>query len=574
MDYNHYLNKIVAFNCDKDVIKLRDKLNQPSFFEIISKERSETTYSAFLKWLILNNNPGKESCNPLSLLLDILVRRYEEQKGYVESILSNESLTKNLLTRKLTVYPARVETEKSVSSLTQEIRPLHRRGVIGYADLASISAKSEDHIDLFLDCEIECEDPDITASRMQIIIENKINSGEGEKKQKGKTGVAKYDDAPQTVRHYLGTKFSSKVGNTFIDGEEVLQVYVYLTSENPRQGGCADNHFVQINYQDIVDGILVPMLASSLLPDRSRLFIQEFLSLLVSPSRDGKPTLAQCEQYSEELYKIWERHKVLLADAAAAVSETALWKIADTLYDHQPRTELLDALLAKGVDSPAIVDGKWKAGTPFKKMKDLALAAGITAEMVNLDLDDKTLELLQSFWDKNQRFLMAIINGMTEAEHIKVKALLSHLSKRDTTKYNVYYDNVLLNEKPLGKAQTVFCIISKWVDLQTKAGNPVTLDILNNTFPLSFNPYYAHGKWFKHLFYEAGAIPMYDGTEAEGEVQGNWDFDKKGRFDIPTTDGKTVTMLKMWRKDALECLIEKIGQSQLFDKSLDVVAAG
>lgn len=51
MDYHSYLSQIIAFNSDKDVVVLREKFNRPSFFEIISKARSETTYSAFLKWL-------------------------------------------------------------------------------------------------------------------------------------------------------------------------------------------------------------------------------------------------------------------------------------------------------------------------------------------------------------------------------------------------------------------------------------------------------------------------------------------------------------------------------------------
>ena len=48
MTYKDYLKQIIAFNGDKDIISLREKFNQASFFEIISKERSETTYSAFL----------------------------------------------------------------------------------------------------------------------------------------------------------------------------------------------------------------------------------------------------------------------------------------------------------------------------------------------------------------------------------------------------------------------------------------------------------------------------------------------------------------------------------------------
>ena len=99
----------------------------------------------------------------------------------------------------------------------------------------------------------------------------------------------------------------------------------------------------------------------------------------------------------------------------------------------------------------------------------------------------------------------------------------------------------------------------------------MTLDVLRKTFPIAYNPYYASEKWFKHLFYEVVDNPEYDGTEAKGPVQGNWDFDKKGRFNIDTTDEKKVTMLKMWRKDSLEHLIKKVAEKKLFNGTLDVV---
>ena len=468
MTYNDYLKQIIAFNSDKDIIALREKFNKPSFFEIISKERSETTYSAFLKWLLKENNSGQESCNPISLLLDVLVRRSEEQKGNISSILNDECIKRNIVTRNLAIQTVNVETEKLVSSLAQEIIRPNRTGVIGALDLAKIAAKSKDRIDLLVECEIESNDERITAKRMQIIIENKIDSVEGGKKLAQRTGVAKYDDASQTERYYLGTKFSTLVGEQAVDGEDVLQVYVYLAPQTSEQGSCTDTHFIHINYQDIVDGILTPMLASSSLSERSRFFLNEFLNQLVFPSLDGtvmRPSIAVGKQYSDELTTMWEKYQPLLADAAIAASESNLWMIDGTYYDHQPRTELLKLLLKKNVQTPDIVNGQWKSRMHYSKMKDLAASVGIEMDMVTLVLDDDTQELLSSFWDKNKRLLTAVINGMKAEERKKVEALLCQLSKRDTTKYNVYY-----KDKPicvnLGKAQAAFCIINEWSDEQ------------------------------------------------------------------------------------------------------------
>ena len=73
MTYNDYLKQIIVFNSDKDIIALREKFNKPSFFEIISKERSETTFLSFLKWLF-SINVSLDSASPVMMLLDILVR--------------------------------------------------------------------------------------------------------------------------------------------------------------------------------------------------------------------------------------------------------------------------------------------------------------------------------------------------------------------------------------------------------------------------------------------------------------------------------------------------------------------
>lgn len=581
MTYNDYLKQIIAFNSDKDVIALREKFNKPSFFEIISKERSETTYSAFLKWLLQENSLDGETCNPLSLLLDVLVRRSEEQKGQIITVLSDESLKRSIVTRNLNIKSVKVETEKLVSGLAEAIlaKPYSTSyvsyiGILSDDDLRKIAAKSKDRIDLFVDCAVESES--LSAKRLQIIIENKIDSVEGKKKPSEVTGAKDYDDASQTKRYYLATKFSTFDSGKAYDGRDTLQLYVYLTPQVPKSEVCTDNHFIQISYQDIVDCVLTPMLSSSSLSPRSRFFIEEFLNQLVFPSLEGTtvhPSIAVGKEDSKELTNVWKNNQPLLTHAAIVASEANLWMIDDAYYDHQPRTELLELLLAKGVQSPDIIDGQWKPRMQYAKMKDLATQYGIKTCQVDMQLVDNTQELLASFWDKNKLLLSAFINGLEDEERRKTEALLSQSSKRDTTHYNVYYNDKKLNNIPLGKAMTAFCIINLWVSIQKSEGKDVTIDVLNRTFPREYNPYYENAKCFKHLFYEVSDNYSYDGEKADGPVQGNWDFDKKGRFNIETTDGKTVTLLKMWRKDSLENLIDMVNQMSLFKGTLDVVPA-
>lgn len=510
-------------------------------------------------------------------MLDLLVRRCEEQKDYVKSVLTNEYVKRSVVTRGITVKNVRATTEKSVSSLTQEIilnaRRSIRTGIIPDSDLTKIAAKSQDRMDLFIECDIESDNKAVTAKSLQIIVENKIDAGEGGKKQGKKTGVDDYDDAPQTTRYYMGTRFSALVGGKAVSDYDTWQLYVYLTPQEPREGGCADPHYVQISYQDIVDSILTPMLASASLSTRSRFFIEEFRNQLLFPTIEGTmmhPAITTSEQFAEEITLIWNRYQPLLTHAAITASEASLWTIDGTYYDHQPRAELLEMLLERGVQSPNIINGQWKPRMQYAKMQELASSFNIKTDVVRLAMDDDTQELLASFWDKNKRLLTAMMNRMDAEERMKAQALFTQLSKRDTTKYSVFYDNKPVGMN-LGKAQTAFCVINLWTKLLKEEGKDVTLDLLRETFTRKFNPYYENGKWFKFLFYEETASLEYDGEKTEGPVSGNWDFDKKGRFSVETTDGKKVAMLRMWRKDGLEHLIEMMKQKKLFKGSLDVV---
>lgn len=86
--------------------------------------------------------------------------------------------------------------------------------------------------------------------------------------------------------------------------------------------------------------------------------------------------------------------------------------------------------------------------------------------------------------------------------------------------------------------------------------------------PQNCNPYYSSGRYLQHLFYPYKSDGKYeaDGSKLEGEIieAGGWDFYKPQtnedrKFRIVLADGKTdVIMLRMWRKDGLQKLIELV----------------
>lgn len=565
MEKSEYIKQIIRFNADKGVIRLKEKYNETSFFEIIAKERSETTYSAFLKWLLQGSAVGTEELSPLMMLLDILVKKTEDNPCKDTEV--SQELKNSILTRSLVLNNIAATVEKTVGSLANEI--IGDNGVCCAEDLRKIAAKSVDRIDIFLQCDVSSSA--IKTRPMQIILENKIDSREGKEKCKGegknKTGVSRYDgEASQTERYYMATQ-----------RDDVYQWYVYLTPDAVGDGPT-DPHFIHITYQDIVDGIIAPLLASTSLSSRTRFFLEEFRNQLTYPSLNGtsvQPSIAVSNEQMGELTKIWTQYKDLITDAALAASETTFWKVGEKWYNKQPRLELALILQDHHIPEAANFLTTDKKGeitviknTRFSDMAKVAEAHGIKTLTSEKDFDNSQ-DLLAAFWDKNRRFLTALLSGIEENDN--VLALTQEVAKRDTTRYTVFYDGLKLSAEAMTKGITAWVIITKWAQLYKESGKKLDLEILRKTFPRECNPYYEQGKWYKHLFYPKNGC-VYDGEKGDGSVPtSHWDIDFNGKYDIQTEEGP-VTFLKMWRKDALEQFIEKATAMAIFDGKLSVIS--
>ena len=448
MDYKEYLNQIIRFNGDKDLLMMREKYNDPSFFEIISKERSETTFSSFLKWLF-SIKVSLDPASPVMMLLDILVRRSNEQQG--STVLIPENLKTWIVSRKIKMQSLYVETEQSVSSLARnvfdalcennkdEYKKGYETGWIDYPDFVNalqIASNSQDRIDLFIDCDII----DISGGnkKLQIIIENKIDSKEGgAKKYKENTRLPKeYLDASQTTRYYLGTHRTDKTAG------DVYQLYVYLTPlpsaqlddfhhlEEEHSAELRDNeHFIQINYQDILDGIIVPLLHSTSLSSRSRFFLEEFKNELTYPNVEatgGTSFIAVSEDASAKISSKWEEYKTLITDSAIVAVQEPVWCFAGTYYNYQPKGELLAHMISRNMYSQLqqkgwvsdkqdkkynkAIEGSsvyYSSRAWFSSIEQFAQQENIGIHQVNLS-DANTKDLLLSFWGRKQTFFKCI----------------------------------------------------------------------------------------------------------------------------------------------------------------------
>ena len=568
---------IIKFNSDKDIIALREKYKEPTFFEIISKQRSETTYSSFLKWMFQSSSTDIGTVSPILLLLDVLVAKSKANQ------IADE-IKKYIITRNFKINSIEVETEKSVSSVAVAVGVNKNNSAEKdweEGDIQKIIAKSQDRIDIFISCDIELNDKDKPARKLQIVIENKIDSGEGKGKFKEKTQSKKYDNASQTQRYYYATALNNS--------ENFVQLYVYLAPEGAAP--CDHDKYVQINYQDVVDGIILPMLASSTLSVRQRFFLEELKTELTFPSHEStkvRNNIANSGESIEYFKKIWKDYKVLILCAAVCSIESDIWIWRHKYCADKPKNgDLIRACMeVHGDENP----DKWLKKIDSEKNEKKTVKIGKKeindfnkllddSKLQPLDLKSKIEDpdLLKAFWKNNDRFLLAIMSGIkgdvSENEKLVLEKLLSDSSKRDTTKYRVYYNNNCLNEgrlydKGANNGETAWLLVKAWLEKQNESGTNVDIEYLNKVFsPDKCSSYYSGGKWLKKLFYPYSEDGKYiaDGTESDGNVvdAGGWDFYRPKntddlKFQLKLNDGTKVIMLKMWRKDDLKKLYKHI----------------
>jgi hypothetical protein len=324
------------------------------------------------------------------------------------------------------------------------------------------------------------------------------------------------------------------------------------------------------------------MLASSTLSARHRFFLEELKTELTFPSLEStkvRNNIANSGESIEYFIKIWKDYKVLILSAAVCSIESDIWIWSGKYYAHRPKNEeLIRACIV--VDETKIPD-KWSKKIGHKIIKfgkneidefnQLLDELGLKPLNISSTIEDS--DLLESFWNNNQRFLLAVMSGMKEVvgeeEKVVLEKLLSDSSKRDTTKYRVYYKGKCLNEgrlyvKGANNGETAWLIIKAWLEKRNEDKNPVDIECLNKKFrPSDCNSYYSNGKWLKKLFYPYKKDGKYiaDGTENGGVTvdAGGWDFyrpkdENDFKFQLNLSDGSKAIMLKMWRKDDLRKL--------------------
>ncbi|MBO7457971.1 MAG: PD-(D/E)XK nuclease family protein [Paludibacteraceae bacterium] len=537
------IDRIVSFNNDENLLKLREKYSEASFFEIIAKERSETTFSAFLKWFFQGDFIKSKHSSPVLLLLDILA-----QKSQGDDLKMVNSFRNDLVTRKIIIDNVLVESEKVVKELAGEIVD---NAELCPEEMLQVATNCLDRIDLYIEC--LCH-KDLKEQKIQIVIENKIDSMQGKGKNPKKPLPEEYKKASQTERYFKGTHIKSS-------DDSIQQIYVYLAPDRHVEEKGIDSHFIKITYQDILDKIIAPILSSTTLSARTRFFLEEFKNELTFPNSDGatiRPAIATDSNTKAWCGEIFKVYKDLIIKSVIASSSNTWYYIEKngTYYNYKPLKELKSCY--------NIAQKQYK--TIIQSVHD----------GYEVEIKEEDRNTLCSFWESNKKIISSILDNLLEEEYNKLIHIIETISKRDNIrlKYNIYVDKKKINEKPLNNSETAFTIIQKYIEyIDKKQGS--TLEKMNKTFPTKeVNKYYfGENRPFNKLFFEYSKNGEYETLNEEivKIKDDRWDFWNDEKHVLALSEEIKIIMLKMWRTGDLKSLIEKVGK---LCPDIQVVVAG
>ena len=318
------------YNKNPENQRLKALYNSKTIFDIIGKGRNETAHSSFLNWL-LTNETLRSSCyeNPLIGLLDCLMSRIAKQYGHCTDSYANiEVISHALLSRTLNISNIQGYVEVPIKDIV----------IDGKKDeIESDNSGKGDAIDIFITCDVEGIG-DI--KKFEFVIENKIGTKEG--KEKNANSEVEYDRLTQTQRYYYASNkkgIDDKTYQFFVflspasesDIEKHIEAFKTSTDVNKM---CKSEHFICINYQDIYEDVLCPLLENAQLSNREESIIREYVRVMSVPTRfrkdDAADTkaektgvgtsiiLAISKEERELLFKYWDNNECLIYSALEA----------------------------------------------------------------------------------------------------------------------------------------------------------------------------------------------------------------------------------------------------------------
>jgi len=317
------LEKILSdFNVRTDNTELIDYMSRTNLFDTIGKSRNEMTHSRILKYLLSSKELCLDSETPMLHLLDAIVSR-----DMIQNKLDAD-LKQNILTRSLSINEIK---ECEVEFTLGEYVSNHSAYCTGFAStsIEKTSAKEKDRLDLYINmsisgCKRKC---------LELFIENKVYSEESDL---------------QTKRYYDVCQCKPGKGNN----KHSYKLFVYLTpvpsavllDDSVKTGRPECDNYIGINYQDILDFVISPLLANTNLPERVSFILKEYVNCLELPALPDTETknapkgfsIMATSAYEKRLVDAFmenESNRILLNASVALFKKNGkLYQVGDKRY--------------------------------------------------------------------------------------------------------------------------------------------------------------------------------------------------------------------------------------------------
>lgn len=288
---------LIQFNINPQNRRIRDFYEAENLWRTLGIERDEKSHSAFIVWL-LGVEPAKEN-SPLHNFLNLLVGS-EKYNNLQQNTEGYNELKKSVLLGNLRLLSVQIETEKTVSSLSK--------------------IRYNDRLDIYAISDIEGAEK---YKKLEIIIENKINSSEGGNKFKNLSNETQeeknYKTKAQTERYYYACSEEHQLRNSPIC--DTIQLFVFLTAQKDQEP--ADNHYIKISYQDLVNFIIEPLLNREDIDNHTIFVLREYLRILGNPC-NNQITMATTNEEKELLKEFYNRNEELFKRALEVMRDEAM----------------------------------------------------------------------------------------------------------------------------------------------------------------------------------------------------------------------------------------------------------
>lgn len=285
MEEKKVFQLLLNYRKDNSARVLHRYFEEKSFLEILHVDRKENYHSHFLKWLFEDSETFAAANESL---LYLLIRRSSRQ----EESHFPDGIKKALLVGGFTINYVAVRLEDKVTN--------------GRSDIV-------------IDMNYHVGDNE--NKDFHVIIENKVYSTEH--------NAGNSDDA-QTTSYF--NYYQKNYGD-----ENMLCVYLTpvdsATLNMYDNAECACKQFIQINYQDLLDDILLPLSKDESLQQRKRFIIEEYMKGLSINYSQNSSIMAMTEELRKLLEEFWNNNQELIELSIDALSQ-------DPLAGDEEKTEM------------------------------------------------------------------------------------------------------------------------------------------------------------------------------------------------------------------------------------------